>query len=737
MSKILQRNHKYFFLSFLLLFFLGGRPVEFAQEAAFFQGFLIPKPIIRIALGVNLEDVQVRASSGMKIYQAAESYKLIIKDVSEVRLKGHKEKISEKFVIQAAQSRRRDDADEIARKLRPLIDRSVSVSEGKDEDLEGVFQVRIGDFITRGEALSFIKILIPLGFPEAWIIREDVTERASKPQWVMINGELINLDEGASLYLIPANPQSYLTYEGKSYRGIFIFRGSKRGTILINVLNLEEYLKGVVPGELSPFYFGEIEALKAQAIAARTYALKNLDQFGDLGFDLYATPQSQVYEGMSIEHPLSSRAVDETRGEVAVYDGKLINALYTSTCGGATENAEAMFAGIPVPYLQSVECVMEKEKIWTLKTNERLPAYFLGEQNISRKIALLAALDIIAPSVDLEEFKAPISAEEASAWIEKAARVVGKKAEKTFMADGPLTFSAFARMILEIFGWQDRIQTLVGKSEIEYVTKDFPGLKTEDRSLFAYFLISGVFSPSAGLQTDSVLTRAEAAVALVNILGLSRDVFHRSNLKAIENNVLLVSEDDELKSIEIGLNPYLLRSMEGTVSFVSSLDLEPGEAIQWIENEGRIRLLQVAVAPLSNILDQPSPYHSWQVRLSREDLEIRLNQYYPIGRLRDLIPQKRGASGRVIELAIIGQESRALVTGLKIRQVLNVRDNLFVVDRELDADGRVAHFLFSGKGWGHGVGLCQVGAFRMAQKGAAYETILKKYYRGIKLEKRT
>jgi stage II sporulation protein D len=107
---------------------------------------------------------------------------------------------------------------------------------------------------------------------------------------------------------------------------------------------------------------------------------------------------------------------------------------------------------------------------------------------------------------------------------------------------------------------------------------------------------------------------------------------------------------------------------------------------------------------------------------------------YPVGRLIDLVPRKRGASKRVIELGITGQEGQAKATGMKIRQVLNLRDNLFVIDRELDEQGRVDHFVFSGRGWGHGVGLCQVGAYRMAQKGAGCEEILKKYYRGIKLD---
>ena len=70
-----------------------------------------------------------------------------------------------------------------------------------------------------------------------------------------------------------------------------------------------------------------------------------------------------------------------------------------------------------------------------------------------------------------------------------------------------------------------------------------------------------------------------------------------------------------------------------------------------------------------------------------------------------------------------------------IRTALGLRDILFEVDREYDAEGRVTHFVFSGRGWGHGVGLCQVGAYGMAQAGAKYQAILKKYYRGVRIEK--
>jgi len=87
----------------------------------------------------------------------------------------------------------------------------------------------------------------------------------------------------------------------------------------------------------------------------------------------------------------------------------------------------------------------------------------------------------------------------------------------------------------------------------------------------------------------------------------------------------------------------------------------------------------------------------------------------------------------VIEGTVVGSDGELTLRGLQVRWGLGLRENLFVVDRELDPAGHVRRFIFTGKGWGHGVGLCQVGAFGMAQSGATYDTILRHYYRGIQL----
>jgi SpoIID/LytB domain protein len=142
----------------------------------------------------------------------------------------------------------------------------------------------------------------------------------------------------------------------------------------VNVVNVEDYLLGVVSSEMKPSY--PLEALKAQAVAARTYAVKNIGHFADQGFDMYDTPYSQVYGGYFSEDPRTTEAVRETRGEVITYHGELIDALYSSTCGGITEDAQDAL-GKSVPYLKSVADYTDaKSAVTAPKTEEQWAAFF-------------------------------------------------------------------------------------------------------------------------------------------------------------------------------------------------------------------------------------------------------------------------------------------------------------------------------------------------------------------------
>src|SRR6185295_29639 len=114
-----------------------------------------------------------------------------------------------------------------------------------------------------------------------------------------------------------------------------------RGTLnVINELSLEDYLKGVVPAEMGSKIYDELEALKAQAVAARTYAVRNLNQFAPEGFDICPGPACQAYLGFGGEEAMTTRAVTDTAGQVMTYQGQIIDALYTAACGGETSDVQ-------------------------------------------------------------------------------------------------------------------------------------------------------------------------------------------------------------------------------------------------------------------------------------------------------------------------------------------------------------------------------------------------------------
>lgn len=152
-----------------------------------------------------------------------------------------------------------------------------------------------------------------------------------------------------------AEDGSLVKINGKRYRGLAEVGFNSAGSLAgINELSMEEYLYGVVPRELPPNPYGELEAQKSQAVAARTYALAGLGKRSKDGYDLLPTTSDQVYGGYEAEHPVSNDAVDGTRGVVATYEGKLITAVFNSTSGGFSANNEDVWNSDPTPYLRGV-----------------------------------------------------------------------------------------------------------------------------------------------------------------------------------------------------------------------------------------------------------------------------------------------------------------------------------------------------------------------------------------------
>jgi stage II sporulation protein D len=153
----------------------------------------------------------------------------------------------------------------------------------------------------------------------------------------------------------PLDPGATLTLRGAPYRGELTVQQAPRGGLtVVNRLDMETYLQGVVPREIGRATPEIYEAVRAQAVAARTYAISYLGRRAEHGFDVYATVEDQVYGGAAAEDELVNRAVRETAGEVLVYAGAPINAYYHSTCAGHTAAIEEVWNSPPVPYLRAV-----------------------------------------------------------------------------------------------------------------------------------------------------------------------------------------------------------------------------------------------------------------------------------------------------------------------------------------------------------------------------------------------
>ena len=134
-----------------------------------------------------------------------------------------------------------------------------------------------------------------------------------------------------------------LSIDNKLYRGNVIFKPYEDKITVINEVMADDYLRGVVSSEMPSSW--PIEALKAQAVAARCFAFNNLGKHSAYGFDLCSTTNCQVYGGIEAEKESTNRAIEETAGIIAVADGKIIDALYSSSNGGYVEASENVWGG--------------------------------------------------------------------------------------------------------------------------------------------------------------------------------------------------------------------------------------------------------------------------------------------------------------------------------------------------------------------------------------------------------
>ena len=179
----------------------------------------------------------------------------------------------------------------------------------------------------------------------------------AKGAWVEVissDGIAVGLFSGP-IRLLPLERGGRIWVDGREYRGVIDIVPEGGRLNIVNELDLENYLRGVVPVEIGRLKASQNDAVKAQAVAARTYALANRGRRKTRGFDIYATVADQVYRGFEVETRLSDVAIAETHGVVASYKGRMISPFYSSTCGGRTENIHEAWNSPAVSYLRSVK----------------------------------------------------------------------------------------------------------------------------------------------------------------------------------------------------------------------------------------------------------------------------------------------------------------------------------------------------------------------------------------------
>ncbi|MDG5816864.1 SpoIID/LytB domain-containing protein [Chitinispirillales bacterium ANBcel5] len=153
--------------------------------------------------------------------------------------------------------------------------------------------------------------------------------------------------------------------EEDSYRGALILVSKKKGTFsIVNLVDVEDYLRGVVPKEMGSLPESDIEALKSQAVAARTYSYQRMAANENNFFDMHRTVADQVYGGANVEFRTTDLAVRMTKDLVLSYNNTLVHAYYHSTCGGRTANVEDIWGHNPYPYLKSVVDTDSRGKSW-------------------------------------------------------------------------------------------------------------------------------------------------------------------------------------------------------------------------------------------------------------------------------------------------------------------------------------------------------------------------------------
>ncbi|MEO8379020.1 MAG: SpoIID/LytB domain-containing protein [Acidobacteriota bacterium] len=629
-----------------------------------------------------------------------------------------------KYAVQMAAISDQASAQALVRKLE--TDTGLRVNMTFDP-AAGMYKILAGDFATSDAAAPTRTQLSERGYGKDLMVVRRPSDQPFARRFAIEDDEGDQTTiEAASLSVLPITAETVLI-DKQPYRSVARLFINPRGLLnVINDLNLEDYLLGVVPAEMGPSIYDEVEALKAQAVAARTYAIRNLRQFESEGYDICPGPACQAYKGFGGEHELSTRAVRETAGLVMTYQGELIDALYSATCGGETSDVSTMFPGRNEPYLKAAKCV-ELEMV-TLEG--RADSGLLTEMQVNAR-----------------QFAALVHLPEASSW---AARDVSRAVVAAMTAAGfrelpqPLPASSRRRDVLAylatMMGLDQKARVVTLPEDRKYY---FPQSSNPEEVpyLVAAFLVKYGIWPAQfidRIRLDEAMPREELYAFLGAWLreqNFTRDA--EGKVLSLDGRKLSLKQKGETTSYTLPPQTPLFRKLGDRYQEYLHLPVMIGDrATVVLGADKRVAAVVVQANYDGAAFDRTSSFSNWTRSYRADELVTSINRRNPIRQLVDIKPLVVDASERVAELEVTAEGGRTFtLRGLPVRWSLNLPDNLFVYDKSRDADG-MDRYTFYGKGWGHGTGMCQVGAYGMAFRGWTFDRILKNFYAGIEIVKR-
>ncbi|MEO8573589.1 MAG: SpoIID/LytB domain-containing protein [Pyrinomonadaceae bacterium] len=771
-----MKAHLALFVFLIIISSAGGS----AAAPEFF--YLEQEPLVRIGLTTNASSVSITTSDTQLVaYSPDEPGKYLATNRVSVSARAYRPPEIENYRFEIQNLPNAAEADDIAKDIREDTGETALVSI---DVATNTWKVWIGSIKeTPEESDAYKAMLAEKGFPDVAVVTEkkvvpsdDAVELSRQLRTAgksevrslikttgtssVIGPDVVNPSLREVIINGPSESAKYSSLKsvafgsfndravpvklnGKAYRGkLEVFVNSRGSLTVVNVVPLEDYLLGVVPAELG---LPHIEAQKAQAVAARTYAVANTNTYGTKGFDMVPTVWSQVYKGVAIETRMGTQAVRETRGMVATYEGKPIMAYFTSTCGGRTENVENVF-DTHEPYLRGVECSLEGHKHFEpfLIKTVRTPAKLRNEEYLDL-VPLMSLLAVNGFSLTTNQltddwFDEEPTVGEISNWLNQIASKFGK----TFpnVTKETLRPVELARVLASFAYTPGAPDTLLSDSDVNYhlAFDDAGEIPKERRADVAMLMRDGLFT----LHADLTL-KPQKSFRRADLLRLIRQIYETkkwmpslqtAEAKSTIAGKLILKSGKSERTVAVRPDVFLFRTFGASSYPVKEVALVGGEEVRFqTDATGAVFYLEVSPTDQPTVAERMSPFTNWTTSLGASAVQSRLSRYVRnIGTLYDVNIKRQGYSRRAAELEIIGSNGTKILKGGAIRSALRLKEQLFVINKRYSGN-QVTNYTFTGRGWGHGVGMCQYGAYGMAKMGVKYDDIIKHYYTGVEVTK--